>query len=164
MNRQYSGPRPVEPPSLDLGPQQLCHQTEGPTRSLVPQPPRNGEPRAVRQGLTRPQGKALGPEFLWAWSSGGPVPPASAQARMRPHCRVTTWGIQGCQQCAFEVGIFPGSWTCVNRQVPHVTRGQAMQNLLTLASHMSSVLRPQEALGFGIRSRESGKQGSWVTV
>lgn len=39
-----------------------------------------------------------------------------------------------------------------------------MQNLLTLASHMSSVLSPQEALGFGIRSRESGKQGSWVTV
>lgn len=52
----------------------------------------------------------------------------------------------------------------MNRPVSRVTRGQAMQNLLTLASHMSSVLSPQEALGFGIRSRESGKQGSWVTV
>lgn len=163
MNRQYSGPRPAEPPSPDLGPQQLCHQTVGPTRSLVPQPPRNGEPRAVQQGLTRPQGKVLGPEFLWAWSSGGPVLPASAQARMRPHCRVTTWGSRAASSVPLS-GIFPGSWTCVNRPVSRVTRGQAMQNLLTLASHMSSVLSPQEALGFGIRSRESGKQGSWVTV
>lgn len=38
-----------------------------------------------------------------------------------------------------------------------------MQNLLRLASYMSSVLSPLEALGFGIRSRESGKQGSWDT-
>lgn len=147
MNRQYSGPRPAEPPSPDLGPQQLCHQTVGPTRSLVPQPPRNGEPRAARQGLTRPQGKTLGPEFLWAWSSGGPVPPASAQARMRPHCRVTTWGSRAASSVPLRWDL---SWVLDVCEQAGLLCDQGTGHAEPADAGFPHVLSPQPPRGLGV--------------
>ena len=40
---QYSGGRPAESASPDLGPQQLFHLTKGPTWTLVPQSPQQWE-------------------------------------------------------------------------------------------------------------------------
>lgn len=66
---------------------------------------------------------------------------------MTPHHRVMTWGTQGCQLCAFEVGTFSGFWEYVNRAgKPSQRTGHAEP---TEAGFLH-VLSPQPPRGVGV--------------